>query len=290
MLYKLLSLCMLICWIIGCTTESTDDDGDSIFPLPPVESEETTIPSEPVFVQPEPVQEQEPIVDPPDPEPVEPHDGARDLVAPKLVESSIRSGDADVNVNTNAVTLTFDETVAKSDIKITDRHNNSLRWERIINGKNVILTFLGAAKNLVLGGQYSIIGTVEDAEGNQRVVLITFTVGVGKPVEADDDVAPNFIRTTVNHGDKGVKTNVDHFVFTFDEEIGDVKLSIINAVSRADLEWTHLIRGKEVVFHKLDRGKSLNSEETYIIQIAWADKAGNWNPGGIIQFTTEIKE
>ena len=287
MLYKILSLCMLICSIIGCTSQSTDEGGDSIFPLPPIEPEEATIPSEPITIQPEPVPEPEPIIDAPEPEPVEPHGGARDLVAPKLVESSIQSGDADVDVNTNAVTLTFDEMVAKSDIKITDRHNNSLRWKRIIDGKNVILTFLGAAKNLVLGGQYSIIGTVEDAEGNQRVVLITFTTGVRVP---EDDIAPRFIRTTVNDGDKHVNPNTDHFIFTFDEEIGDAELSITREGEQADLGWTHLIRGNQIVLHKLDRGFGLIAEQTYVIQIGWADKAGNWNPGGIIRFTTEIKE
>lgn len=234
-----------------------------------------------------PVPQPEPIIDAPEPEPVEPHDGARDLVAPKLVESSIKSGAVDVSVDINAVTLTFDETIAKSDIKITDRHNQSLRWKRIIHGKDIVLTPLEGARKLNLDEQYSIVGIVEDVAGNERVILITFTTGVRAP---EDGIAPRFIGTTVNNGDKDVNPDTDHFIFTFDEEIGDVKLSVSKEGARTDLGWTHLIRGKEVVLHKLDRGLGLVAEQTYIIQIAWADKAGNWNLGGFIKFTTEIKE
>ena len=287
MLYKLLSVCMLICLIIGCTTQSTDDGSDSIFPLPPVEPEETMVPSEPIIIQPVPVPEPEPIIDAPEPEPVEPHDGARDLVAPKLVESSIEAGDINVGVDINAVTLTFDETITKSDIKIINQRNLSLRWKRIIHDKNIVLTPLEGADALELDTRYSIVGIVEDAAGNERVVLITFTTGAGDP---EDDVAPRIIQTTINHGDKGVNPNIDHFIFTFDEEIGDVKLNIINQRTRIDLGWIHLIRGNEVVLHKLDAGLGLSAEQTYQINLTWADKAGNWNIGGFIQFTTEIKE
>ena len=287
MLYKLLSVCVLMYLIIGCTTESTDKSGDSIFPLPPVEPEETQVASQPIVIPPVPVQEPEPIIDAPEPEPVEPHDGARDLVGPKLVESTIRTGATDVDLNINAVTLTFDEEIAKSDIKITDRTNRSLRWKRIIHGKDVVLTPLEGAVQLKAEKDYSIVGLVEDEAGNERVILITFSTGGAEP---EDDMAPRFIETTINHGDKDVDTDTDHFIFTFDEEIGDVDLSIINEASRDDLGWTHLIRGNEVVLHKLDKGRSLVAERSYLIQIAWADKAGNWNPGGIIRFTTRIKE
>ena len=197
-------------------------------------------------------------------------------------------------MNINAVTLTFDEAVAKSDVKIIDAHNQNLRWKRIIDDKNVVLTALADARKLVLDRQYSIVGSVEDAEGNQRVVFITFTTGVrvlGEDREdREDDIAPRFIRTTVNHGDKDVNPDTDHFIFTFDEEIGAARLNISIEGTLNDLGWIHLIRGKEIVLHKLDRGDSLRAEQTYVIQLAWADKAGNWNPGGVIQFTTRIKE
>ena len=103
------------------------------------------------------------------------------MVAPKLVKSSIEAGDIDVGVDINAVTLTFDETIAKSDIKITDQHNQNLRWKRIIHDKDIILTPLDGARALELDTQYSIVGIVEDAAGNERVVLITFTTGVREP-------------------------------------------------------------------------------------------------------------
>lgn len=285
MLHKLVFVYMLICLVMGCTTQSTDESQDSIFPLPPVESEETTPQAEPIVIPTVPVPE--PIIDAPEPEPVEPHGGARDLVAPKLVESTIRSGATDIDADINAVTLTFDEIIAKSDIKITDRINNSLRWKRIIHDTDVVLTPLEGATALRVGRQYSIVGIVEDAAGNARVILITFTTGVAAP---EDDVAPRFIKTTVSHGDKDVDPDTDHFIFTFDEEIGNVRLNLEDEKWSSDMRWTHLIRGTEVVLHKLDKGKNLLPERTYLINIAWSDTAGNWDPGGFIQFTTEIKE
>ena len=81
MVYKLLCVCLLMCYGIGCTTDSTDDGGvDSIFPTPPVESQTSPPPSplpppvvpEPI-VQPDPVEEQ--VVVPPAVD-------VKDLVAP----------------------------------------------------------------------------------------------------------------------------------------------------------------------------------------------------------------
>ena len=213
MVYKLLCVCLLMCYGIGCTTDSTNDGGvDSIFPTPPVEPEASTPPPaslpvvpEPV-VQPEPVEEQ--IVVPPD-------RGARDLVAPKLLDSSIADGAVDVDVNLNSITLTFDENVAKSDVKIIDEKNQSLRWKRILNGKNIILTPLQGAINLRLDRRYSIFGIVKDAVGNERAILVRFTTGV------EDKVAPRFIESTIGNGDIGVDPDTDHFIFTFDEDIGE---------------------------------------------------------------------
>jgi len=270
-----------MCYSIGCTTNSTDDGGvDSIFPIPPVEPEASTPPAplpvvpEPV-VQPEPVEEQ--IVVPPD-------GGVRDLVAPKLLDSSIADGAVDVDVNLNSITLMFDENVAKSDVKITDWNNNSLRWKRIINGKNIILTPLQGAIELRLDRDYQIFGIVKDAVGNERAILVRFTTGI------EDKVAPRFIESTIGNGDIGVDPDTDHFVFTFSEDIGKVRIDIRKKGVGFDLGWTYLIRGKEVILHKLDKGLSLVNEAVYHINIAWADTSGNWNPGGFIEFTTEIKE
>lgn len=283
MVYKLLCVCLLMCYGLGCTTDSADDGGvDSIFPTPPVEPPASPPPPpvplpvvpEPI-VQPDPVEEQ--VV-------VPPAGDVKDLVAPKLLDSSIADGAVDIDVNLNSITLTFDENVAKSDIKIINEKNQSLRWKRIINGKNIILTPLQGAIDLRLDRDYSIFGVVKDAAGNERAILVRFTTGI------EDKVAPRFIGTTIGNGDIGVDPDTDHFIFTFDEDIGNVRIDIRKKGGGLDLQWTHLIRGKEVILHKFDKGLPLTNEEVYHINIAWADTSGNWNPGGFIEFTTQIKE
>ena len=81
-------MCLLVLYVVGCTTDSTDDE--SIFPVPPIIEEEKeatppVIPNEvvpPVIPQPiveEPVVE-EPVVEEPEPEPEpieEEEEGAR---------------------------------------------------------------------------------------------------------------------------------------------------------------------------------------------------------------------
>ena len=279
MVYKLLCVCLLMCYSIGCTTNSTDDGGvDSIFPTPPVELEA----SPPPFpVIPEPIVQLDPIEEK---VVVPPAGGVRDLVAPKLIDSSIVDGADDVDVNLNSITLMFDENVAKSDVKITDWNNNSLRWKRIINGKNIILTPLQGAIELRLDRDYQIFGIVKDAAGNERAILVRFTTGI------EDKVAPRFIESTIRNGDKGVDPDTDHFIFTFNEDIGKVRINIQTKRNSIDLQWTYLIRGKEVILHKFDKGLPLVNEQVYHINIAWGDTSGNWDPGGFIEFTTEIKE
>ena len=280
MIYKLLCVCLLICCTIGCAEQSSDDS--SIFPTPHVPEPQTEPPSTPLVpVVPEPI---------PIPEPIEeqvvvpPANDVRDLVAPRLIDSSITDGAIDVDVNLNSITLTFDENVDNSDIKIINKNNQSLRWKRIINGKNIILTPLQDAIDLRLDRDYSIFGIVKDAVGNERAILIKFTTGI------EDKTAPRFIGSTIGNGDIGVDPDTDHFIFTFDEDIGDVRIDIRRKGAGRHLQWTHLIRGKEVILHKFDKGLSLMGEEVYHINIAWADTSGNWDPGGFIEFTTEIKE
>ncbi len=282
MFYKLLFFCLLICCMVGCAEQSSNDD--SIFPTPFVpepEPDPRPTPQPELPVVPEPIALPEPIEEP---VVVPPADDVKDLVAPKLIDSSIVDGAIDVDINLNSITLTFDENVAKSDIKIIDKNNQSLRWKRIINGNNVILTPLQDAINLRLDRDYSIFGIVKDAASNERAVLVRFTTGI------EDKVAPRFVGSTIGNGDIGVDRDTDHFIFTFDEEIGDVRIDIRKKGFGVHLQWTHLIRGKEVILHKFDKGLPLISEEVYHINIAWADTSGNWNPGGFIEFTTEIKE
>ena len=108
--------------------------------------------------------------------------------------------------------------------------------------------------------------------------------------EPEDNRAPLFIRTTINHGDVGVDIDTDRFVFTFDENIGDAKARLIDDKQNFDMKWEKFIVGKEITLLKFLDGFPLQAETIYLIEISWADKAGNWDPGGIISFVTRAKE
>ena len=179
MLQKFLFICLLVSCFIGCTSESTNNE--SIFPTPLVpEPEPTPQPSPPPPVPvpvPQPIPEPEPEPEPvPVPEPVPPvkEGEVRDLVGPKLVDSSIATGAFDVDVDLGNIRLTFDEKIAKSDIKLLDAFNKNQGWKRFIEGKEVILVDVDA-ENLELAKQYSIFGIVKDVFDNERAILITFT-------------------------------------------------------------------------------------------------------------------
>ena len=108
--------------------------------------------------------------------------------------------------------------------------------------------------------------------------------------EPEDNRAPLFIRTTINHGDVDVDINTDRFVFTFDENIGDAKVKLTNETRNFDMKWEKFIVGTEITLLRFLEGIHLQSAEVYTIHISWADKAGNWDPGGIITFVTAVKE
>lgn len=108
--------------------------------------------------------------------------------------------------------------------------------------------------------------------------------------EPEDNRAPLFIRTTVNHGDVDVDIDTDRFIFTFDENIGDAKVKLRNDTRNLDMNWEKFIVGKEITLLRFLEGRHLQGAEVYTIEISWADKAGNWDPGGIITFVTEAKE
>lgn len=108
--------------------------------------------------------------------------------------------------------------------------------------------------------------------------------------EPEDNRAPLFIRTTISHGDVDVDIDTDRFVFTFDENIGDARVKLRNDTRNLDMKWEKFIVGKEITLLRFLEGRHLQSAEVYTIEISWADKAGNWDPGGIITFVTEAKE
>lgn len=108
--------------------------------------------------------------------------------------------------------------------------------------------------------------------------------------EPEDNRAPLFIRTTISHGDADIDIDTDRFVFTFDENIGDAKVKLRNDTRNFDMNWETFIVGKEITLLRFLEGKHLQAQEVYTIEISWADKAGNWDPGGIITFVTRAKE
>ena len=177
MVYKFLCVCLLICCMVGCTEQSSDDS--SIFPTPlvpepqpePRPTPQPVPPPEPVLVPPPPP-EPEPQPEP-EPEPPQPDILVRDLVGPKLVKSSIEAGDFDVDAGLESITLIFDEDVAKSDIRLLNDKNWNQEWKRFIEGKEVILVRLDAPP-LELGHRYSVFGRAIDKSGNERAILIPF--------------------------------------------------------------------------------------------------------------------
>ncbi len=181
MVYKLLCVCLLICCMVGCTEQRSDDS--SIFPTPlvpepqPHPTPPPVPPPEPVPVpppEPEPQPGPEPEPQPePEPEPPQPNIPVRDLVGPKLLESTIKAGDFDIDAGLESITLTFDETVAKSDIQLLDEKNKNQGWNRFIKGKEVILVRLDAPP-LELGHRYSVFGRAIDKFDNERAILIPF--------------------------------------------------------------------------------------------------------------------
>lgn len=287
---KTLLMSILIACVIGCSVDSGDDEGtQTIFATPPViGAPDTEAESQPLVPQPDPVVPVvAPIVDEPEPDPV------FDIFGPKLIESDISDGERNINIHLNSITLTFDEDVAKSNIQIYktfDKFRRSLRWKRIINGKKVVLTPLGNVIDLKTDGQYEISGNVEDAEGNKRTILITFTTKKG------DNRAPQLIRSSVAHGDINVPINTERFVFDFDEDIDRADVKLWNNTRQIDMKWTVLIDGKRIILLRLPgEGRWLRREERYRVQLRWADAAGNWSPADwgvvwIFDFTTEVKE
>ncbi len=108
--------------------------------------------------------------------------------------------------------------------------------------------------------------------------------------EPEDNQAPLLVGTTISHGDVDVDLDTDRFTFTFDENIDDAKVKLRNDTRNFDMNWEKFIVGKEITLLRFLEGLPLQASEVYTIEISWADKAGNWDPGGIITFVTGVKE
>lgn len=170
MLQKFLYACMLICCLIGCTSDSSDDN--SIFPTPlvpePEPTPQTTLPVVEVPIIAEPIEEKidVPPVDPiiedevePEPEPVEEVEPEpKDRTAPRLIDSSISHGDVGIDPDTERFIFTFDEEIGRADIKLI---NNTLKidmeWTTLLDGKRVILLRVpGEGRRMMMGELYTI--------------------------------------------------------------------------------------------------------------------------------------
>ena len=170
MLQKFLYACMLICCLMGCTSDSSDDN--SIFPTPlvpePEPTPQTTPPVVEVPIIAEPIEEKidVPPVDPivedevePEPEPVEEVEPEpKDRTAPRLIDSSISHGDVGVNPDIERFVFTFDEEIGRADIKlINNTLNIDMQWTVLVDGKRVILLRVpGEGRWMTMGELYTI--------------------------------------------------------------------------------------------------------------------------------------
>ena len=276
MLYNSLCVCLLVLCVIGCSTDSTDDE--SIFPVPPIiseEEQEVTPPGIPVE-----------IVPPPVPQPI-----VKDLTAPKLLESTVDSGRVDPN--TDVISLRFNEDIIEIDIKLVDSSDVSLRWIPsidLITGRRIFLTRIDG-RGFGSDRKYYIKGFVEDKDGNKTSIDIEF-----RAVEENRDrTAPSILTHSINHEQRNVSINIDQFVFTFNEDIDEAEVSLIRGEdwkTGTDMRWTRFIDKKKVVLLKTTgKSLSLRNGETYTVVLSARDASGNWTPGNnrvwIFKFTTQ---
>ena len=275
MLYNSLCVCLLVLCVIGCSTDSTD--GESIFPVPPIiseEEQEVTPPGIPVE-----------IVPPPVPQPI-----VKDLTAPKLLESTVDSGRIDPN--TDVISLRFNEDIIEIDIKLVDSSDRSMKWIPsidIITGRRIFLTRIDG-RGFGSDRKYYIKGFVEDKDGNKTSIDIEF-----RAVEENRDrTSPVILTHSINHGEGNVNINIDQFVFTFNEDIDEAELSLVRGEwnTGTDMRWTRFIDKKKVVLLKITgKSLSLRNDETYNLVLKARDESGNWTPAGnsvwVYEFTTQ---
>lgn len=195
MSYKsLYVMCLMVFYVIGCSTDSTDDE--SIFPVPPIIAEEEQTPTPPVIpvqVVPPPVpqpiveeplvEEPEPVAEEPEPEPIEEEPEApKDNTHPKFVDSTVWHGDVGIALDTNQFIFTFDEDIEAAVIKlidITQGKNTNMDWEHFIRGKQVVLLKVEDSFALRPGRAYTIeISVADEARNWHPDSIITFVTDI----------------------------------------------------------------------------------------------------------------
>ena len=102
---------------------------------------------------------------------------APDVDAPSLTDSDPGDGDSDVDpaaVNGSGITLDFDEDINRTNLEVQADGSSVGSWPAERDGGTVTLN-PAAGSELVNETEYTVVGTVEDAAGNETSVSITFT-------------------------------------------------------------------------------------------------------------------
>lgn len=275
---KLYSIFLLLVCVIGCASYSDDENEiRGVFPGNSVTETESQIQS---TVELEPAINNEMV-----------QQDNKDLTAPKLLESTVDSGRVDPN--TDVISLRFNQEIAEIEIKLVDNSDVSMRWIPSIDtitGRRIFLTRINGRRFTSGNRSYYIKGFVEDKNGNKTSIDIEF-----RAVEKNIDRTPPVILThSINHEARNVSINTDQFVFTFNENITEAKVSLIrgeNWQTGTDMRWTRFIDKKTVVLLKTTgKGFRLRNSETYTVVLEARDASGNWTPGNnrvwIFRFTT----
>ena len=115
------------------------------------------------------------------------------------------------------------------------------------------------------------------------------TVEPAVAAELVDNIAPQIVSSTVKHGDINVDVDIDHFVFTFSENIAGANfIKLIDNTTGLPTGWVPFIRGKEIEISKGAHGFQLIGGHVYTITIRVADVALNWAQPLTITFVTEF--
>lgn len=195
MAYKtLFVMCLLMFYVIGCSTDSTGNE--SIFPVPPTIAEEGNestpleIPNPPPVQQPvvevEPEVEQEEAIEREkeevDQELAEELEEPKDNIHPKFVDSTVRHGDVGVTLDTNQFIFTFDENIDSAIIRlidITQGKRTNMDWEHFTRGKQVVLLKVEDSLELRPGRAYTIeISVADEARNWHPDSIITFVTKI----------------------------------------------------------------------------------------------------------------
>ena len=175
---KILSIFLLFAYSLGCSMDSSDNEGiGSLFPTPPVIPEENGSPGQavnrnandpPIAVE---VFAEETVV--------EPAVAAElvDNIAPQIVSSTVKHGDINVDIDTDRFVFTFSESIAGTNfIKLIDNTTGlPTGWMPFIRDKEIEISKGDHGFQLIGGHVYTITIRVADVALNwAQPLTITF--------------------------------------------------------------------------------------------------------------------